>query len=395
MPDGFDLSPHPSGIDPDRFQRENGIVGTSAEMRTVVRTVLQVAPTDITVLITGESGTGKEIIARAIHEASRRVSKKFIPVNCGAIPEGILESELFGHEKGSFTGAQELRKGYFEIADGGTIFLDEIGDTPMTTQVKLLRVLENGEFMRVGSSEPRRTNVRVIAATNKDLEEEVQARRFRQDLYFRLRSINIRIPPLRARRADITQLVTTFAAEARRRLPGADFSFTDDAMAAMLNYPWPGNVRELRNFIESVAVLERNSRVDGQTIGRLLYGEAVPVDQAWERPLPVHLGRSSEQAERELILRALLEIRAELHDLRMQLERSFHLPPPMALPAPASVPMGEVRSTPGEIRTLEEVEREAISQALEYYEGNRRLAALALKISERTLYRKIEEYGLK
>jgi DNA-binding NtrC family response regulator len=344
------------------------------------------------VLITGESGTGKEVIAKAIHNASARASKKFIAVNCGAIPEGILESELFGHEKGSFTGAGDTRKGYFEITDGGTIFLDEIGDTPMTTQVKLLRVLENGEFMRVGSSEPRHTDVRVIAATNKDLEEEVQTRRFRQDLYFRLRSINIRIPPLRARRGDIALFVEAFVEETRRKNPGNNFSFTDDAMAALQNYSWPGNVRELKNFVESIAVLERNNRIDGQAVGHLLYNDVTAGDHQWDRNLPVHIGKSSEQAERELILRALLEIRAELHDLRMMIERSAAAPLQLALPASSG--SDSMPAAAYEIKSMEEVEKEAIERALVHFEGNRRLAALALKISERTLYRKIEEYGL-
>jgi transcriptional regulator with PAS, ATPase and Fis domain len=387
----------------EQFQRAHGIVGHSPEMRSVVRTVLQVAPADITVLITGESGTGKEVIAKAIHSASRRASRKFIPVNCGAIPEGILESELFGHEKGSFTGAAETRKGYFEIADGGTIFLDEIGDTPMTTQVKLLRVLENGEFMRVGSSEPRHVDVRVIAATNKDLEEEVQTHRFRQDLYFRLRSINIRIPPLRSRRGDIAPLIETFMKEARRKNPANTITLTDDAVAALVNYSWPGNVRELRNFIESLSVLEHDNEVDGAAIGRLLYPESN--DRAWDRALPVYLGKSSEQAERELILRALFEIRSEIHDLRRLIER-YPVPDKLALPAALDViPSREIRhpaidipnrpQDPFENKSLEEIEKLVIERTLERFDGNRRMAAKILKISERTLYRKIEEYGLK
>jgi transcriptional regulator with PAS, ATPase and Fis domain len=352
-----------------------------------------VAPTDITVLLTGESGTGKEVIAHAIHNGSRRASKKFIAVNCGAIPEGILESELFGHEKGSFTGAIETRKGYFEIADGGTVFLDEIGDTPIVTQVKLLRVLENGEFLRVGSSESRKTDVRIIAATNKELESEVQAKRFRQDLYFRLRSVNIRIPPLRNRRSDIPLLLDTFLAEVRLKHGENPILFTDDAKDVLVRFSWPGNVRELKNIVESIAILEHGKVVDAVIVEKYLH-TAPPVETS--RSLPVLLGKSSEQAERELIFRALLEIRAELGDLRGLLER-LSLRHPLSLPPPES---SVEESSPSEAPftlddlSLADMEMKLISHALQRFDGNRRLAAQSLKISERTFYRKIQHYGL-
>src|ERR1041385_5528462 len=241
----------------DEFQIENGIIGESVEMREIVDIIRQVAPTDITVMITGESGVGKEVIAKAIHRSSKRAAKAMISVNAGAIPEGIIESELFGHEKGAFTGAGETRKGYFELADGGTIFLDEIGELPIGTQVKFLRVLENGEYMRVGSATPRKVNVRVIAATNKDLEAEVRQGDFRSDLFFRLRSINIRVPALRERRNDIPIFVETFARQIAEKNRLTFAGVTREAVELLKNYDWPGNVRELRNVIESMLVIEQ------------------------------------------------------------------------------------------------------------------------------------------
>jgi transcriptional regulator with GAF, ATPase, and Fis domain len=238
--------------DREQFQREYGIIGQSPEIQEIVDVVRQVAPTDITVLISGESGVGKEVIMNALHAASKRAGKSLVTVNCGAIPEGLIESELFGHEKGSFTSAMDTRKGYFEIADGGTVFLDEIGETPLGTQVKLLRVLENGEFMRVGASVPRKADVRVIAATNKNLEYEVQQRRFRADLYFRLRSVNIYISPLRNRKEDIPLLVEHIVKEFTDKNHITFEGFADEATEVLLNYDWPGNVRELRNVLESM-----------------------------------------------------------------------------------------------------------------------------------------------
>ncbi|MBR9976877.1 MAG: sigma-54-dependent Fis family transcriptional regulator [Bacteroidetes bacterium] len=376
-----------SSGDRQSFQRRHGIIGRSTEIREVVDTIMQVAPTDITVLVTGESGTGKEVIAKAIHGASKRASKKFIPVNCGAIPEGILESELFGHEKGSFTGAIETRKGYFELADEGTIFLDEIGDTPISTQVKLLRVLESGEFMRVGSPEPRRSDVRVIAASNKNLDEEVRTRRFRQDLFFRLRSVNIRIPPLRNRRGDISLLVEEFM----RTLGGdasRDILITDDGMAALIRHEWPGNVRELKNVIESMIILERGNVIDEEVIAKYLQ---IMEEPEYGRSLPMHLGIAPEQAERELLFRMLYEIRNDVRELRELIsERSSH--------SPLSLPAGQEREERPTIEfedmTLRGMEEQLIAHTLRRFQGNRRLAAESLNISERTLYRKIKDYGL-
>jgi transcriptional regulator with PAS, ATPase and Fis domain len=368
----------------EEFQQAHGIIGSSVELQEIVDVVRQVAPSDITVLITGESGTGKEIIARAIHAASSRADRPMISVNCGAIPEGIIESELFGHEKGAFTSAVETRKGYFEIADGGTIFLDEIGEMPLATQVKLLRVLENGEFMRVGASVPRHTDVRVIAATNKNLEYEVQQKRFRPDLYFRLRSVNIVLPPLRNRRGDIPALIEHFVKELAGRSKIRFEGFTDDATELLMQYHWPGNVRELRNVIESMLVLEEGRRLSAEDVRKYLRDD---IPATVERNLPVVTTRTVEQAERELIYRALLDLKAEILELKevMGIER----PSPMGGDAVVPARAGGNGSI-----SLEDMERRLIQESLARHRGNRRLAAKELKISERTLYRKIKEFGL-
>lgn len=361
-----------------------GIIGRSPEIQEIREVIRQVAPTDITVLVTGESGTGKEVIARAIHALSKRAAKAMVTVNCGAIPEGIIESELFGHEKGSFTSAVDMRKGYFEIADGGTIFLDEIGETPLATQVKLLRVLENGEFMRVGASVPRTSDVRVIAATNKNLESEIQHKRFRADLYFRLRSVNLYVPPLRHRREDIPMLIEHFVDEFSEKNGVASEGFTADATEELLRYGWPGNVRELRNVIESIIVLENGKRLTADDIRRY-----VPIQQPQEseRHLPVVTSKSVEQAERELIYRALLDLKSDIGELKEYFRT-----------AGAPVSGNEVHAVQpagnNGFYSLDAMEREMIMKALERHRGNRRMAARELKISERTLYRKIKEYGL-
>src|SRR5512135_3179025 len=249
---------------------DHGIIGVSPAMRKIVEVIGQVAPTDLTVLITGESGVGKEIVAKAIHLASARGKKPLITVNCGAIPEGIIESELFGHERGSFTGASDQRKGYFELADGGTIFLDEIGELPLAAQVKFLRILENGEYQRVGSSLPRKVNVRVVAATNKDLELEMRQKRFRADLFYRLRSVNIFVPPLRDRVEDIAVLFQYFVDEICER-DGIKFGgISPDAMELLRSFNWPGNVRELRNVVESMLVLQKGRRIEVDDVRGIL-----------------------------------------------------------------------------------------------------------------------------
>lgn len=366
------------------FQKEHGIIGASLEIQEIVDVVRQVAPTDITVLITGESGAGKEVIARALHAASRRAKKPIVTVNCGAIPEGLIESELFGHEKGSFTSAVETRKGYFEIADGGTIFLDEIGEMPPATQVKLLRVLENGEYTRVGASLSRTADVRVIAATNKDLEYEVQQKRFRPDLYFRLRSVNIVIPPLRTRKEDIPALVEQFVKDFTEKNKLKFEGFTDDATELMMAYHWPGNVRELKNVIESMLVLENGKTINSDDVRKYLKDYRAPLQ---ERNLPVVVNRTVEQAERELIYRALVDLKSEILELK---EIIGHTHAVAERPAQADAEHSRGNGS----MSLDVMERRMITNALERYKGNRRLAAKELNISERTLYRKIKEFGL-
>ncbi len=374
------------------FQEQTGIIGESVEIREIIDVVLQVAPADITVLISGESGTGKELIAKALHAASPRANKMLITVNCGAIPEGIMESELFGHEKGAFTGAAELRKGYFEIADGGTIFLDEIGEMPLATQVKFLRVLENGEFMRVGASVPRKADVRVIAATNKDLEREVRDGNFREDLFYRLRSVNIRVPPLRDRREDIPLFFEMFVHDFCERNGLTFAGITDEAMQLLINYDWPGNIRELKNVVESMLVIERGKQLVAGDVKKHLRGYRGDHE---ERNLPVFLNRTAEQAERELIYRVLGEMRRDILEVKNLLVRQLlHSAP---VPAAAEYSVEGIEASVQEAEdsmALDEMERKMIVSALDKYRGNRRLAAKALRISERTLYRKIKEFGL-
>jgi transcriptional regulator with PAS, ATPase and Fis domain len=380
----------------EEFQEQFGIIGASSSMKEVVATVMQVAPTDVTVLISGESGVGKEVVARAIHGASKRISNQLVAVNCGAIPEGILESELFGHQRGAFTGAVESRKGYFEIADGGTLFLDEIGDTPLSTQVKLLRIIETGEFMRVGSSAARKVDVRVIAASNKSLEAEVARGYFRQDLYFRLRSVNIFVPPLRDRREDIPPLVEKFVQEFTTGHKIQFGGFTQDALDILGGLEWPGNVRELKNLVESIIVLERGNWVNAAALDKHLPRPGVIYSaEATNKFLPVRVGKTPEESERELILRALWEIKNDIVDLRNSIE-SNGIEKKLALPVPQFVP-GEIsnESDDGKGLNIEEMEKLLIQKALKKFYGNKQLAANALGISMRSLYRKLQEYKLK
>jgi two-component system response regulator HydG len=310
-----------------------GIIGTSAAIRAVIATLRQVAPSNIPVLITGESGTGKELVARAIHNHSRRAAKRFVPVNCAAISESILEDELFGHVKGAFTGAEREREGRFEYANGGTLFLDEIGDMPAMMQAKLLRVLESGEMVRVGSNEPRHVDVRLISATNRNLEDLVKQGRFREDLYFRIKVAQIHLPALRERREDIPLLVRHFVERFTQDLGKPAPQLAEDVQMALMRYDWPGNIRQLMNVIQSMVVITEGDR---------------------------------------------LEMR--------------HLPPEL-LGAAASTAATSGDSTAG--LSLDQIEKQAIRQALRINAGNREAAAKMLGIGERTLYRKLKEYGLK
>lgn len=376
------------------IQEKYGIYGESQAIKEIVAVIRQVASADITVLITGESGVGKELVARAIHGESKRAGGPFVIVNSGAIPEGILESELFGHEKGAFTGAIETRKGYFEMADGGTIFLDEIGDMPIATQVKILRVIETGEFMRVGSSQLRKVDVRVIAATNKSLDEEVKRGNFREDLYYRLRTVNIYIPPLRERREDIPILFERFVAQFCEKNKIAFAGITDDAMQVLISYHWPGNVRELKNFVESILVLESDRIIDAALVRKYLRYDFSQFD--YSRNLPIKYGKPGEQADRELIYRALVDIKSDLMEIKNLLGNlaDFIV---KQISSPLALPEARVDFKTGTVvenYSLIDMEKRMIKAALDRFNWNKRLAARALQISERTLYRKIKEYGL-
>lgn len=391
------------------LQKSFGIIGESDDIKEIVETIAQVAKTDITVLIIGESGTGKELVADAIHKYSLRKHKPFIKVNCGAIPAGIIESELFGHVKGSFTGAIEDRKGYFETADGGTIFLDEIGEMPLETQVKLLRVLELGEFIPVGGSKSKRVDVRIIAATNKDLYEEVEKGSFRKDLFYRIKTVTIAIPPLRKHPEDIPLLVEKFALDFANRNNIPFKGFSPSAMRLLQQYPWPGNVRELKNFVESMIVLHKGEVITTRDVAKRLFVERKVLNDQ----LPIKVGKPPDQAERELILHQLFLLREEIKDLKNYLvpvvrEKEIKSLPPLEVKKEVFVedeilPEEEFSKeeeehtiNPAKIGkvSLEDVERELIEETLRKFNFQKRKTASVLKISERTLYRKIKEYGL-
>lgn len=363
----------------EQFKKEYGIIGKTKEILDLVDIAMQVAKSDISILLFGESGTGKEVFARAIHGYSNRAGNNLISVNCGAIPEGILESELFGHKKGSFTGAVESRKGYFEIADEGTLFLDEIAEMPLTTQVKLLRAIETKEFMKIGSETVTKVNVRIIAATNKDLQNEVDTKRFREDLYFRLKAVSLTIPPLRKRRGDIEEFVHNFVEryceENKIRVP----VITDAAIELLQNYNWPGNVRELKNSVETAVALNRNGTIDADSFQSLFKEEETEFSN---RNLPVFLKKSSEEADRELLYRALFELKKDILELKDLINQNQH------------EVYANMADTISEVVPLDIVEKEAIKNALEYTKGSKRNAAKLLNISERTLYRKLKEYEL-
>lgn len=399
-------------IDGDRLQKQSGIIGTSDGIRQVLDMIGQVAPVNISVLITGESGTGKELVAKAIHQSSKRNNDPLVVVNCGAIPEGIIESELFGHKKGSFTGAGEDRKGYFEEANKGTIFLDEIGETPLETQVKLLRVLESGEFMRVGEAKTRKTDVRIIAATNKDLRDLVKKGEFRQDLYFRLKTVTVHVPALRNRVEDIGPFVERFALEFTRSNDILYRGFMPDAVRVLKQYEWPGNVRELKNFVEKILVLEKGERITAEMVQKELT-EVLPLDSTYNPALPVVVSKSSDKAEIDLILRQLFMLKQDTEVIQKMLvsgaisqgdgKQSLSGLNPLeqgglSMPEKSMEIMEDgyrfIRDDAiGEL-SIKELEEEAITRTLRFFNNNRRKTARSLGMSERTLYRKIEEFGL-
>src|SRR6266571_2225699 len=381
-----------------RLQQRTGIIGESPAIQEVLVKIEQMAPVSSTVLIEGESGTGKELVAHGIHDLSPRRGKAFIAVNCAAIPDTLLESELFGHEKGAFTGAAERRLGRFELADGGTIFLDEVGEMAPATQVKLLRVLEDRTFFRVGGTQPIKVDVRVIAATNRSLKEAVALGRFRDDLYYRLNVLAIYLPPLRERRADIPLLVRTFIAEFAAAHDRAFRGITPEALQLLVDADWPGNVRQLRNLVESMVVLAPEGEIRASDIPRDIRERG--------RGLPMRLvGATRDVAGQELefIFRSLVELKLQVEELRRRLEERpqrvevIEVGPGSALSPTAPVeaepvPEPEVLYRPG--MTMADVERAAIEATLRETKGNRRKAAEVLGIGERTLYRKLKEYAL-
>ena len=398
-------------VDLQRLQKQSGIIGTSEKIYEVLGMIAQVAPVDISVLVTGESGCGKEITARSIHKHSKRSQTSMVIVNCGAIPEGIIESELFGHKKGSFTGASDDRKGYFEQANKGTIFLDEIGEAPLGTQVKLLRVLETGEFMRVGDSKIKRTDVRVIAATNKNLNDLVKKDQFRQDLYYRLKTVNIHIPALRERVEDINPFVERFALEFTRSNEIRYRGFMPDAIRVMKKYDWPGNVRELKNFVEKIMVLEKGERITADMVNRELT-DVINEPFIENDRLPIAINKTSEQAEIDIILRQLFSLKQDTELIRAILssenEKSFLNVNPILpsedlkiIPPVADANMEVTEDGQPLIRDdaigeilMKDLEKEAIVRTLRFFNNNRRKTARSLGVSERTLYRKIEDYKL-
>jgi transcriptional regulator with GAF, ATPase, and Fis domain len=365
----------------EEFKAKFEIVARSKEINDIVDIIMQVAKSDISVLLYGESGVGKEVFAKAIHGYSNRSDKPLISVNCGAIPEGILESELFGHKKGSFTGAVETRKGYFELADGGTLFLDEIADTPLTTQVKLLRAIENKEFMRIGAETVTKVDVRIIAATNKDLQKEVAAKKFREDLYFRLKAVTLHIPPLRERKLDIEPLTLHFINKYCKSANIPVPKLSNEALDILLTYNWPGNVRELKNTIESVLALNTEKILTEQHFIHL-----IPKVQEVEstRNLPIFTRKLPEDVDREIIYRALFELKKDILEIK-----------DILLKKNESLNSAVLNNSEQEMLDIEEIEKNAIIKALEKTHWNKRKAAKLLNISERTLYRKIKDYDIR
>ncbi len=410
------------------------IIGNTPTLNRALEKAIRVAPTDISVLVTGESGVGKESIPKIIHQLSHRKHNKYIAVNCGAIPEGTIDSELFGHEKGAFTGATQTRNGYFEVADGGTIFLDEVGELPLTTQVRLLRVLENGEFIKVGSSKVQKTNVRIVAATNVNMFEAIEKEKFREDLYYRLSTVDIHLPPLRERQEDIHLLFRKFASDFALKYKMPTVKLTDNAVQLLLKHRWSGNIRQLRNVAEQVSVLEQNRTISSEVLRSYL-----PVSGATNLPAVVKTSKSESDfsTEREILYKVLFDMKSDLNDLKkltMELMKSGNTKdvekdneqliqkiygdndatleetmlfeePAIKTPEVLSIPEKTNDITTDKYHFAEEIEEEEtlslhdkelelIKKSLERHNGKRKLAASELGISERTLYRKIKQYDL-
>jgi transcriptional regulator with PAS, ATPase and Fis domain len=410
-------------MDIQQVKQRFGIIGNAPLLNRALEVAVQVAPTDISVLVTGESGTGKEIIPQVIHQLSSRKHGEYIAVNCGAIPEGTIDSELFGHEKGAFTGASGSRKGYFEVADGGTIFLDEVAELPMQTQVRLLRVLETGEFIRVGSSKVIKTNVRVVAATNENMQHAISTGKFREDLFYRLSTVPISLPPLRNRQEDIHLIFRKFASDFGDKYRMPAIKLTEDAIQLINSYSWPGNIRQLKNLVEQISVIETSREIDSATLSAYIPNE--------REVSPAVVGEGADSInERELMYKFIFDMKKDLNDLKklvvemarnggnidldndqMSLINKYYddvqpesTPTKLLPPTPEDSSVSIITNGPEETfeaheeveesLSLEEREKELIKKALEKHKGKRKYAAAELGISERTLYRKIKEYNL-
>ncbi len=396
-----------------------GIIGNDLQLNRALEKAMRVAPTDISVLVTGESGVGKENIPKIIHQLSHRKHAKYIAVNCGAIPEGTIDSELFGHEKGSFTGATSTRKGYFEVADGGTIFLDEVGELPLTTQVRLLRVLENGEFIKVGSSQVQKTNVRIVAATNVQMQDAIQKGKFREDLYYRLSTVEIHLPALRERKEDIHLLFRKFASDFAQKYRMPSIRLDENASQLLVNYRFPGNIRQLRNISEQISVIEENRTITAEKLSQYL--------PHLTGNLPAVIGGQSDKNdfanERDIMYKILFDMRNDINDLKkltldlmqngnseqvhadnrqliqkiyQEQNEDSHAVEVVEIPQQSSQNNYDFVETiqEDENLSLQEKEIEMIRKSLEKNNGKRKLAAKELGISERTLYRKIKQYDL-
>lgn len=401
-------------IDIASVKQRFGIIGNSELLNRALSVALRVAPTDLSVLVVGESGVGKEFFPQIIHAYSARKHAKYIAVNCGAIPEGTIDSELFGHEKGAFTGATDARKGYFEEADGGTIFLDEVGELPLSTQVRLLRVLQSGEFLRVGSAKVQKTDVRVVAATNNDLLKSIETGRFREDLYYRLNTVPIAVPALRDRPEDIPLLFRKFASDVAVQYHMPPVTLDDGARQMLQNYYWRGNIRQLKNVAEQISALERTRTITAE----VLSGYLTPVQPSSSAMAPNGGAAASGDmsTERELLYKILFDMRSDINEVKRMLtdimQGGVHgvqtpvptqkrevigLLPSVSRPAVVDAVSEDVTEEPhhGEQRTKAEVQREMIIRALRNNNGRRRDAARELFMSERTLYRRIKELGIK
>ena len=409
-----------------KIKQRYNIVGNCDALNHALDVAMQVAPTDLSVLIIGESGVGKEIIPRVIHDNSPRRREKYFAINCGSIPEGTIDSELFGHEKGSFTGAIGESEGYFGVANNGTIFLDEVGELPMATQARLLRVLETGEYIRVGGQRIMKTNVRIVAATNVNMRKAISEGRFREDLFYRLNTIPIQMPPLRDRGNDIILLFRLFAMQMAEKYKLPRISLTEDAKALMLKYKWPGNVRQLKNITEQISILSREREIDAKHLQKF-----IPQDPESTQLAPVSSGGShSYESERELLYKILYELRGNVSDLRREVSglrkrlddsvavstelpgysssiaslntKNYDTPPTLASIQPVQqaplsngfVEAEEINEADNESLNLNDLGRQMVEKALERNAGNRKKAAIELGISDRTLYRRIKQYGL-